>query len=70
MPRPHDQTDEAIRKDIARIDLVLGRARRNKQRSDELNREIIAKLSWVKLKLTEEAVAVVKAPRRRSPPAA
>lgn len=64
MPRPHDQTLEAVKKDIQRIDLVLGRARRNKDRDAVLNHDIIEKLSYVKLKLTEEVI--VKAPRRRS----
>lgn len=68
MPRPHDQTLEAVKKDIHRIDLVLGRARRNKERDSVLNHEIIEKLSYVKLKLTEEVI--VKGPKRRSSPAA
>lgn len=56
MPRRPDQTRDAIQKDIDRLDLMIGRAEQNTRRNESINREIIAKLTWVKMKLTEESL--------------
>lgn len=56
MPRRPDQGQTAIQKDIDRLDLMIGRAEQNTKRDAGLNREIIAKLTFVKMKLVEETL--------------
>jgi hypothetical protein len=61
MPRRPDQTKDALNKDIDRLDLMIGRAEGNTRRDPAINREIINKLTWVKLKLREESIVTKKA---------
>jgi len=61
MPRRPDQTKDALRKDIDRLDLMIGRAEQNTKRPPDLNRDIINKLSWVRMKLAEESIVTKKA---------
>lgn len=56
MPRRPDQNKAAIQKDIDRLDLLINRAEQNTRRDPGLNREIIAKLTFVKMKFTEESL--------------
>jgi hypothetical protein len=56
MPRRPDQSKLAIQKDIDRLDLLINRAEQNTKRDPALNREIIAKLTFVKMKFTEESL--------------
>lgn len=61
MPRRPDQNKEAIKKDIERLDLMIGRAQGNTRRDPDVNREIIHKLTYVRSKLYEETLATRKA---------
>lgn len=61
MPRKPDQGKDALKKDIERLDLMIGRAQLNTRRDPDTNREIIHRLTWVKNKLYEETVGTRKA---------
>lgn len=61
MPRRPNQTRDALRKDVERLDLMIGRAEQNTRRDPEVNREIITRLTWVKNKLVEESLPARKA---------